>query len=346
MSVRGLAGCFAVFTLGCGTVEDSASRCPDCSPHTLTLTGDILLGDAAQALIDREGYRAPLVHLDGVARADTLIGNAEAPITTLTEPYNPGQRWSYNSHPDGATALAEFGFTAVSLGNNHLLDRGPAGVADTLRHFEAVGVGVFGGGMTRDAAAQPYLVQTEHGVVAVVGFGDAWINSPAATKDSAGVIPFDGESIAAGYRDAVEAGASVVFAYVHWGVNYAEINDAQRRGAALFAAAGYDLVVGHGPHVVQQLEVIEGMPVVYSLGNFVFGTPGRYTEAQPGVGVVLRASVGDGGVQRLELSCLVTDNQRVDYQPEPCLADDVLNMRARLGDAVVVDGDVAVWAPR
>ncbi len=323
--------------------DDGPSGCSQCPSHRLVFTGDVLLGDAAQPLIDSEGYDATLAGLVAVTRGDTLIGNAEGPITTRTDKHNPGQTWDYNMQPEAAQALADFGFVAMGLGNNHLMDRGPQGVDDTLRHLAAAGVGVFGGGLDADAAAEPYLVDTTHGLVAVVGFGDEWTNSPAATADGPGVIPFDAASIEEGYRRSREAGATHVVAYVHWGANYTAVRTDQRRGAELFAAAGYDLVVGHGPHVVQPFEVVDGMPVAFSLGNFAFGTPGRYSEEHPGYGTIVGVEIGARGLERLEFSCVVTDNRRVEYRPTPCPVDEAREVLAGWGEALVVDGNVAAW---
>lgn len=61
---------------------------------------------------------------------------------------------------------------------------------------------------------------------------------------------------------------------LHWGIEYAtEPNDRQREVAKALLVAGANAVVGHGPHVVQPLEWIDGKPVFYSIGNFLFDQP-------------------------------------------------------------------------
>ena len=63
-------------------------------------------------------------------------------------------------------------------------------------------------------------------------------------------------------------------------------------GRAL-AEAGYDLVIGTGSHTAQPVEMALGTPVLYGLGNFVFGTPGRFdTFGEVGIGLVATVQLG------------------------------------------------------
>ena len=151
----------------------------------------------------------------------------------------------------------------------------------------------FGAGSDLDAALRPLIVETPHGRVGVMAFGQGGGVRKNASESRPGIAVLTRCNAAEGARLAREAGARWVVAFVHWGVNYADVVHAQRRQAALLAAAGYDLAVGHGPHVAQPVEVVGEMPVAYSLGNFVFGTPGRFTDRRPG-----RRADGDDDVRR------------------------------------------------
>ncbi|MBC7810898.1 MAG: CapA family protein [Burkholderiales bacterium] len=293
--------------------------------YTILWAGDTFVGDAAQEILASDGYDWPFDFVnvllnDAYVDADYSIANAEGPITTQTEQYDPNQRWSYNAQPAYAQALADAGIDAVSLSNNHALDRGPEGLADTISYLSTAGVQTFGAGMNAAEAEAPFLIETPHGVIAVVALGNNWGPTRIATNDAdhAGTIALSEESITRGYELAQAAGADWVVAYVHWGSNYTGISDGQRRAAALFAAAGYDLVIGHGPHVVQHVEIIEGMPVVYSLGNFVFTTPGRFTNDYPGLGLIAASRLNADGFHTLVFQCILTDNDLVNFQPRAC----------------------------
>jgi hypothetical protein len=303
--------------------------------------GDILLADAAVSSLDAHGYTWPFANLRSLMTGDFLIGIAEGPITVRTQ-HNPLQRWSYNADPKTAAALREVGFDALSLANNHVFDRGPEGVRDTIRHLEAAGTRHFGAGMDEAQAAAPLLIETPHGVVGVLGFGDRRRYYSIASESDPGIIYFDAASIARGKEIATAGGARWIIAFVHWGKNYVPVTKTQRQAAATFAAAGYDLVIGANPHVPQPVDVIDGMPVLYSLGNFVFGTPGRFSNDAPGYGLVVRTAIGAKGIEQIAVSCILTDNAVVTFQPRPCSPEEARQVMAGLGPRVIWDGTAGI----
>ncbi len=312
--------------------------CDDC--QWIVLTGDILLGDGAAETIAAEGWDYPLAGIRPLLDADFTIGNAEAPITADRTPYDPDRRWSYNAEPEAAAALARAGFDALGLANNHVMDRGPNGIADTLRHIRAAGMRAFGAGATAAIAAEPLMIDTRAGKVAIVALGHD--REPlVATGDRAGLAPVSRAGIERGIALARARGAVATIGYVHWGDNYAPVDSDQRDAARELAAAGYDLVLGHHAHVVQPVERIDGLPVAFSLGNFVFGTPGRYTDEFPGYGLVARVAIDAQGLRGLELRCVETDNERVRYQPRPCDVATAHGVFARFAPSMVVRNGVA-----
>ncbi|MXY78939.1 MAG: CapA family protein [Chloroflexi bacterium] len=317
-----------------------APRDADAPPFLIIWAGDTLLGDAAQPHLDQRGYAWPFAQLADALAADFTVVNLEGPITADATPWDPGQRWSYNAQPESAAALAAAGVDAAGMANNHALDRGPEGVSATVDALAAAGLIGFGAG--RDPAAkQPLLIETPHGVVGVVAFEADVDFERRATTHRAGTIAPTAPAVARGIALARAAGARWVVAFVHWGENYTAVDEAQRRAARRFAAAGYDLVVGHGPHHAQPVELIGSMPVFYSLGNFVFGTPGRYGPDAPGYSLLLTTPVGADGIRAAELRCLLTDNRRVRFQPRLCPSAEARAMLAALHPDVELSGDVA-----
>ena len=345
MGRLGIVVVVALWLVACdpGAAPASAVVTPgdaDAPPFTILWAGDTLLGDAAQPLLDRHGYDWPFARLAGALAADFMVVNLEGPITSDATPWDPGQRWSYNAQPASAAALAAAGVDAVSLANNHALDRGPDGLAATAGALAAAGLTGVGAG--RDAAAKrPRLIETPHGVVGVVAFGPEADFERRASSRRPGTIAPTGPAVARGIALARAAGARWVVAFVHWGENYAPIDATQRRAARRFADAGYDLVVGHGPHYAQPIEVIGRMPVFYSLGNFVFGTPGRYSASAPGVSLLLTTVVDADGIHAAELRCLLTDNRRIAFQPRLCPGAEARAMLAALHPDIALTGDVA-----
>ncbi len=89
----------------------------------------------------------------------------------------------------------------------------------------------------------------------------------------------------------------------------------------------------------QEVDLIDGMPVLYSLGNLVFGSTGRYTEEFPGYSLVARTYLGPDGPRATELTCIVTDNEIVNHQPRPCTAAQADTVLRSLGPHVAIRGD-------
>ena len=318
------------------------------APFTIVWVGDILLGDAAQPYLDEHGYEWPFEHVRPLLADAFVVGNAEGPLTDRDEVHFPDARWSYSARPPAALALANVGFNAIGLSNNHILDRGPEGVHDTLRLAGDAGLQTFGAGMTEDEAAAPLFVETGYGAVAIFGFGKAWGTGAVAGPERAGTIPYSAEAIARLKQSATTAGARWVVAYVHWGDNYGTVTNEQRRIADNFARAGYDLVIGHHPHLAQPVEIVRGTPILYSLGNFAFGSPGSYSRSVPGYSLVARTAFGQDGLQSVELTCIVTDNEIVNYQTRPCSASQSQALMGRLGTAVTRKGEKGIveWRRR
>lgn len=301
----------------------------------LTFGGDTMLGDGAQPLIDAAGHDAPLAGVRAMLTGDVTIVNAEGPITTVASPANPGARYSYAVAPPGALALARAGVDVLGLGNNHSMDRGAAGLAETQRIARAAGLSTFGAGANRAEAMRPLLLRTATQSVAVVAFGENFGALHRSTETTPGMVPLSVDRIERGVITARQAGASRIIAYVHWGDNYAEVNAQQRYWAGLLVDAGYDAVIGHGPHVLQPVEIIRGIPVAFSLGNLAFGAPGRFASyGKVGVGAVASLRWDTGGRGRLVLRCVQTDNSLDDYVARPCPPDSLSAAHQILGATV------------
>jgi hypothetical protein len=305
--------------------------------------GDIMLADGAMDSIGIHGYDWPFRGVVQHMRADFVIANAEAPITALSEQWDDAQRWSYHMLPDAMPAIKRAGIHALGMANNHILDRGPAGLAETITLAEQAGLLTFGAGQNESEAELPLILRSDVGTVGVVALGNYYGRSKTALRDQAGTLPLNKATIRRGYRLAKRAGADWVIGYAHWGSNYEGVTEQQRRVARMFAEEGYTMVIGHHPHVTQEVELIDGMPVAFSLGNFVFGAPGRFAfHRKPGVGLMLKTHFTDGGLQRITLLCIDVDNHRIGYQPQPCSVKEATSVVSSLHSSFLIQGDSAV----
>jgi hypothetical protein len=305
--------------------------------------GDTMLADAGEPLLQQNGDDWAFDFVRPLLNGDYVIANLEVPITELVEPWNPGKQYSYQMRPQATAALRTAGIDAVGLANNHIMDRGPAGLADTLTHARDAGLTAFGAGQDLDAAQRPLLLRSEAETVGVVAFGEHFGRDSTAARDRPGIPVLSAENLRRSLAQARAAGADRVVAFVHWGDNYQPVNAQQRYWAAQFASAGYDLVVGAGSHVAQPIEVLDGMPVVYSLGNFVFTTNGRYEKfGQPGLGLILTTRTEPDRGLSLEVRCIANDNRIVAFQPRPCSPEQSATFLPTLNPELTLSGDTAV----
>ena len=115
--------------------------------------------------------------------------------------------------------------------------------------------------------------------------------------------------------------AAFIIAYPHWGSNYLYAAQRQKDLAQAIIDAGADLIVGHGSHMLQEIELYRGRWIVYGIGNFVYNSPGRYSrhEVLP-FGLLARLLIQalDGQpVISLQLFPTCTDNEKTGYQSHP-----------------------------
>ncbi len=318
--------------------------CPEpCDLFAIAWAGDTMVGGSARRRIKKHGYGLVIDGIKPQLQADFTIGNAEAPFTDLRKKWDPDQFWSYRVRPKVARVLAQAGFDAFSLANNHAWDRGPEGAADSRTHLDAVGIELFGVGVDRAEAERPLIVETPHGAVGVVGIESTHRGGQEAGPDRPGTARLRRGTLQRSVAAAREAGARWVVAFPHWGANYAPVNFEQKWWAHRMVDAGFDLVIGHGPHIQQPVGRIDGVPVVYSLGNWSFNTPGRFQKLdQLPFGLVAHTYLGPEGFEGIELHCHFADNRVTAFRPRPCTAEERELAFRELGPEVQVRGELGV----
>jgi gamma-polyglutamate biosynthesis protein CapA len=266
-----------------------------------------------------------------VRGADLAVVNHEAPITDGGTPSPLYKKYVYAAPAATAQALADAGFDVLQLANNHTVDAGFDGLADTLANAARAGLATVGAG--RDAAA------ARRGLIADIGglrvgllaycerqlLFDVYIDQ-FARAHRAGVAMAAEPDLRRDIARLRAAGAALVVVSFHAGDNYAPPTRAQRRWAERAIDEGADLVIGHHPHVAQPVALYRGRAIALSLGNYAFGTPGRFPrDPDPDmldVGLLAiaharRCSGGGAAFDRLELVPIAVHNERVKYRPEP-----------------------------
>ena len=200
--------------------------------------------------------------------ADLTLANLENPVIRAAV-------W----HPEDTTftgdlrllpILEQAGIDGVTLGNNHILDAGVPGVRETMAHLDDAGIAHAGAGMDLAQAREPMIFElgeTKVGVLSYLGvpsYDWAW-----ATETSAGTAPIR-EDLMKEDVERLRSKVDLVVVSPHWGNEYLATPEPwQVEWAHAAVDAGADLVVGGHAHWPKGIEVYEGKPIFYGVGNFL-----------------------------------------------------------------------------
>ncbi len=241
----------------------------------IAAVGDIMLGGTAAPELRKYGYDYPFdLTRDILKQAQIVFGNLEGPLTDGGAA-GTAKQYVFRSPPDKvAPALARAGFNMVSLANNHTLDYGPEGLADTRAALEKAGIRHAGAGRNVTEARQPVYMMANGATVAFLAYSLTFPEEFWATNDRPG-SPFGHESQVRADIAAAKQQADIVLVSFHWGQEgKIELRDYQKQLGRAAINAGAAAVIGHHPHVLQGVERYKHGVILYSLGNFTFGTYG------------------------------------------------------------------------
>ncbi len=319
----------------------------DSDAATVLLGGDVMLGRGVDQILAHPGnpaLREPYV--DDARRYVRLAERANGPIPrpvdwrwpwgdvpTILEDLAPDVRLinlettitadgefadrkaiHYRMHPDNLAALTAIRPDVCALANNHILDFGRRGLADTLDALTSAGICGIGAGADLETAHRPAAV-TCHGEHRMVigsvatkssGVPESW----AAHRDTPGVWLIWDPSARAGADDvaakvlAHKRTGDVAIVSVHWGSNWgygvglSEIQFAHR-----LIDAGIDIVHGHSSHHPRPIEIYRGRPILYGCGDVIddYEGIGGHESYRPDLRLLYLISIDPG---RVDLAAL------------------------------------------
>lgn len=212
---------------------------------------------------------------DALHGADLAIGNLESVLVDRGGYADPPGTMVFAGPAQGAALLREAGFAAIATSNNHAWDFKRAGLLESLGHLDTAGVAHAGTGPTAAEAWRPAVLRAKGWTVALFSL-TAIFNDPSLSvvgrPAECCVAWADTVRFARAARVARDSlGADVVLVSLHHGFEYRAVPPPQDIALARgLVRAGADAVIGHHPHVPQGIEWVDGKPIVYSLGNFVF----------------------------------------------------------------------------
>ncbi len=307
----------------------------------ISLAGDCSLGNLSihgyagtfREMYDSHGPGYFFKNVKPIFEADDMtLVNFEGVLTNSN--HLVPKAFNIKGKPEYIAILPEADIEAVTFGNNHRIDYGAQGIADTLAAFAGIGL--------------PYacnetvgIYETEAGVK--VGFV-----SVSVVDDGRGAEPYLQEGIAH-----LKEEADVILACCHWGPESVYYPDAyQRELGHKCIDWGADLVVGCHPHVLQGIEAYNGKYILYSLGNFCFGANRNPRDKDTMIAQV-EFTLGEENQKEAKLSvipCTISSvMHRNDYCPTPAEGEKRADIIRKLnvystGFGVVVkeDGTVSI----
>jgi len=252
----------------------------------MLFVGDLMLDRSVREVSEEKGADfifscvKPLL-----LKHDTVFANLEGPVTSNKSKSvgsTPGGEGNYTftfplSLPN---VLKRHNIMAVSIGNNHIFDFGEEGILETKEALDGAGIHFAGNPLDLENTSTAFEVGDER--IALVAFNEFFAPS---VEDTLLHIKK--------YKE-----TSFVVVFAHWGNEYKTLSSQrQRTWARSFAEAGADLVIGAHPHVIQESEVYLGVPIYYSLGNFIFD---QYwiEDVRKGLGVSVTLKKGE--IEKIE----------------------------------------------
>ncbi|MEV4703750.1 CapA family protein [Actinoplanes sp. NPDC049316] len=259
---------------------------------TLTFAGDVHFEGRVDKLLANPATAFGPVATE-LAKGDLTFVNLETPITSRGKP--EPKRYLFRARDAAVPALKAAGIDAVSLANNHSLDYGRQGLADTMAAARKGGIGTVGAGKNATEAYKPWR-RTVRGVrLAVFAFSqvDDLAAEWAAADGKAGLaMAFDTGRALAAVR-AARADSDLVVVLPHWGTEGDRCpNRLQRDFADALVKAGADIIVGAHAHVLQGAGRSGDAYIAYGLGNFLWYSSGLFQPYSARAGV-LRLTVRD-----------------------------------------------------
>ena len=265
--------------------------------------------------------------LDRLAPSARIV-NLETSITTSAD-YEP-KGINYRMHPANIPCLTAARISCCVLANNHVLDWGRSGLADTICTLRQAGIVTAGAGETLADAWKPAIIQlgNSRALVFAAGTSDSGIERQSAATDHTPGIAFLRDlsdatvsHIAKQVAEVKRNGDTAIFS-IHWGGNWGyEIPTDQRLFAhKLIDTAGIDIIHGHSSHHPKGIEIYKNRPILYGCGDFINDYEGiagyEYFRSHLVLAYVLTMLPQTGNLLQIKLIPFAVERFRLRH-PEP-----------------------------
>lgn len=240
--------------------------------------------------------------------ADFKIIQFESPLTNDNSPIDKSGP-NLKCPPECLDLVREAGFDVALFANNHIGDYGAEVVTETIRHFNNAGIKTVGAGKNLAAADAPLEIQCRGIKVTVLNFAENEFGT--AKKDSAGCAPLNPIENIKAIKCATQT-AELVFVAIHGGHERNPMPSPRMINTyRAFAEAGASMVMNIHTHCPEGIELWNGVPIVYSPGNFFFPWSSGHSNAMWWTGYLPKFYCDRDGVYALEIMPYRFDNERI-----------------------------------
>nr|WP_246028277.1 CapA family protein [Leptospira fletcheri] len=269
--------------------------------------GDVMFNWGIRDTIRAKGELAPVRGLKSVFdEADLRMLNLETPVVS-EKSWDVGKAYVFQAKDTDLDSFSYLGVDLVFLGNNHAMDHGAEGLAETEKFLKARGISYIGAGKNYAEALGPWSLEKKGTKLIVYSATNVAEGKQQYAGEKPGVLFFEPEFLAPKLRSLIpipikpkrtfkkgkrirnlppkapvpSASQSPVRGFkivsLHWGVEYSPIpTKEQRDQAKALLGNGIQVIVGHHPHIPQGIERVGKGIVFYSLGNLIFGSRNSY----------------------------------------------------------------------
>lgn len=269
---------------------------------TIVVAGDYYIREPESGNLDFGGADASIVApiKPWISDSDYAVVNLESPLSVGGAPI-PKCGPNLRMPPERVDFIHAAGFNVASLANNHMGDFGPEAALDTLNVLDKAGIPYVGAGKDLTDARKPLFLEANGKKIAILNYAENEFGG--ATENQAGASTLDLPDNIRQVRQ-VSRRVDITLVIIHGGTELYPFPAPDRaKSYRILAESGATAIISHHPHTPQGIEFHEGVPIVYSTGNFFFPPLNKNNKQDDfwSIGYAVKLLFAEGEVAALEI---------------------------------------------
>lgn len=232
--------------------------------------GDIMLSrEVERKMINNGDFKYPFLKTaEKTNTGDIIFGNLETSIINGRAIQN--NEMVFRTDLRAVEGLVFAGFNVLSLANNHIMNFGRDGLESTIKILDENNISHIGAGMSEEEIYKPVIKDIKGTKFAFLGFTYNFDQRKSSNGEIYGMANMSIAKMEENVKK-TKSKNDIVIISMHAGTEYKISSSSFQENFAQRAIdAGADLIIGHHPHVVQNVQKYKQGYIIYSLGNFVF----------------------------------------------------------------------------